>query len=1078
MKGSLNHAAMPVAPGTERFSAGRSGVFLALCLWCGALRVSAQTIALGTTNLLEGPAAGADSVVLAVTLPGQSWTAAANDVWLHLDANNSHGAGSTNVVFSFDANPGATRTGTLTIAGHALTVTQAGATYVAANPVPLVGSGLSNPFGVAVDGAGNVYIADTYNNAIKEWSPATGTVTTLVASGLHYPEGVAVDGAGNVYIANGDNTILKWSAATQTVTTLVGSGLSDPTGVAVDGAGNVYIADTWNGAIKRWSAATQTVTTLVGSGLSDPTGVAVDGAGNVYIADSYHYALKRWTAASQTVTTLVGWLGFPLGVAVDSVGSVYMGGGSAIEELPRAFVDPTARTETPDAGTDVLPAVLATGQNLGGPFAPTSDHPWLTIIGVSNGAVSYSFTANASATTSRVADVTVLGQSFPIYQENTAGFISLLASSALQEAGQAGRDSVSLTVLPATGIWTATANAPWLHFDAANEGDTGSATVSFTFDANPGGTRSGTLTVAGQTLTITQGPPNALLSATTLFEGASAGGDLVIVILTPATAPWVATANASWLHLSPANQSGAGSAAVSFTFDANPGGFRSGTLTIGDQTLTVNQAAASQVGIALGTSTLLEGPAAGADSVVLGVFDPPTTWTATANDPWLHLSPTNSSGTASTNVVFTFDANAGATRTGTITVAGLTLAVTQAGPNYVPANWVAARTYSADSAASPVLIELDAGGWVTVDGAGNLYSIIDDLAISLVNVNDGSSDLLFSTLDAGVAALGTIGVDGAGNVYSCDGNSNAIMKWSVADGSVAALPCSVVPNMNVGFAVDAAGNCYFTGNGSDASVYKRTASDGNVAVLIDYLKNHGDLVRWVAVDGSGNICVGYYYEYGGSLGDDPNAGAYKWSAVDGTLTDVVGDYLTDSGVMDTSGNIGTVYYPYYSSNVLPRAFVDPTGKTAPAAAGSDVLPLVLPATENLTGPFAPASDSAWLTIRGVANGVVSYAFTANTTLATRTGHITLLGQSITITQAGAEAPILASPVWLPGGNLQFTFTGTPGASYSVLFSASLALPLSAWTVAGTATENPPGQFQFAATPSPATPNGFYRVRSP
>ena len=62
---------------------------------------------------------------------------------------------------------------------------------------------------MAVDGAGNVYIADTSNNAIKEWNAATNTVTTLVSSGLSYPSGVAVDGAGNVYIADTYNSAIK-----------------------------------------------------------------------------------------------------------------------------------------------------------------------------------------------------------------------------------------------------------------------------------------------------------------------------------------------------------------------------------------------------------------------------------------------------------------------------------------------------------------------------------------------------------------------------------------------------------------------------------------------------------------------------------------------------------------------------------------------------------------------------------------------------------------------------------------------------------------------------------------------------
>ena len=113
-------------------------------------------------------------------------------------------------------------------------------------------SGLILPCGVAVDRAGNVYIADTLNSAIKEWTVANNTVTTLVSSGLSYPHGVAVDGAGNVYFADqANNAIKKWTAASNTVTTLVASGLNYPEGVAVDGADNIYIADSATTRLKN-----------------------------------------------------------------------------------------------------------------------------------------------------------------------------------------------------------------------------------------------------------------------------------------------------------------------------------------------------------------------------------------------------------------------------------------------------------------------------------------------------------------------------------------------------------------------------------------------------------------------------------------------------------------------------------------------------------------------------------------------------------------------------------------------------------------------------------------------------------
>ncbi|HKB36826.1 MAG TPA: BACON domain-containing carbohydrate-binding protein, partial [Gemmataceae bacterium] len=148
---------------------------------------------LGTTALLEGPAAGSASDLV---FTSGAWSATANAPWLHTSAT---GTGNGLATLTFDANPGATRSGTLTIAGLTLTVTQAGSTYVAANPLTLVSSGLDSPEGVAVDGSGNVFFADTGNNAIKEWRAATQTVSTLVDTGLSVPYGVAVDGSGNVF---------------------------------------------------------------------------------------------------------------------------------------------------------------------------------------------------------------------------------------------------------------------------------------------------------------------------------------------------------------------------------------------------------------------------------------------------------------------------------------------------------------------------------------------------------------------------------------------------------------------------------------------------------------------------------------------------------------------------------------------------------------------------------------------------------------------------------------------------------------------------------------------------------------
>src|ERR1022692_1870230 len=270
--------------------------------------------------------------------------------------------------------------------GIITTVAGNGAAGYSGDGGPAINASFHSPSGMAVDGSGNLYIGDTGNDAIRKVAAATGIVTTVAgdgaagysgdggpasSAGLSGPQGVAVDGSGNLFVADTGNAVMrKVAAATGIITTVAGNGtagyagnggaaikakLSGPSGVAVDGAGNLYIADTQNNAIRKVVAATGIITTVAGNGaagysgdggpatkaeLYSPMSVAVDGSGNLYIADWQNNLIRRVTAATGIITTVAGnraegysgdggpatsaELNLPIGVAVDSSGNVYM----------------------------------------------------------------------------------------------------------------------------------------------------------------------------------------------------------------------------------------------------------------------------------------------------------------------------------------------------------------------------------------------------------------------------------------------------------------------------------------------------------------------------------------------------------------------------------------------------------------------------------------------------------------------------------------------------------------------------------------------------------------------------------
>ncbi len=506
----------------------------------------------------------------------------------------------------------------------------------------------------------------------------------------------------------------------------------------------------------------------------------------------------------------------------------------------------------------------------------------------------------------------------------------------------------------------------------------------------------------------------------------------------------------------------------------------------------------------LATTSLLEGKAAGSDSVTLAVYPNTNTWTAIAGATWLHLSPNFTNGIGGTNVIFSFDTNAGPTRTGTLTIQGTNVTVTQAGSNYVYANPTTelypnslAWAVTVDSSGNAFIANNDTGNyynlirWSRSTGATNVLlnnyygifaltmdntqnpiflqsSTLSSYSLYRYTITTGQvSNLLATTLSNPSSMF----MDWSNIVYVADYAGGAVKEWNGSGGFFAAPTPTGYPT---GVAVDILGNFYV----SDAQVGLRTPAASYKwnpnPVYMPYETNMktilatGSIPSAIAIDGSGNAYIG-----------DRGLGVLlKWSAATGTTTNLAGQYVEPSSIaLDSANNIYLVDYSTSRVYEIPNVYADPTPKFESATAGQDKLNPVIPSTFNLGSPFAPTSDSSWLKITSTAAGYVYFSFTANTNVA-RTAHISLLGQSIPITQQGVTPPILTGLKFKGNGVCQFSFTNVPGKTFRVVSSPDLSVPFTNWTVVGHATNTSGTTYQFTTKPDTSDPAIFYGIRWP
>jgi uncharacterized protein (TIGR03437 family) len=528
--------------------------------------------------------------------------------------------------------------------------------------VTAAASALSEPGDVSVDGAGNLYIAASGGNRILKVSPG-GTLTTVAGNGagafsgdggsaamasLHLPSGVAVDSAGNLYIADAGNNRIRRVTPAGTISTVAGNGvagfsgdggmaanaaLSSPSDVTVDGNGNLYVADTLNNRIRKITP-NGTITTLAGDGasrfsgdggpasgasLNSPYGVAVDGAGGVYIADSSNNRVRKVTPDGIINTVAgngtAGFLGdggpairasltLPVAVAVDAAGSLYISdyGNHRIRKVvPSSGVSLKISTTSLGfsgiaGGTPPPVGLISVSASITGvAFTAASSDDWLSVTpaggsapstlqvsvdpsGLTPGDYQGTITISApDATPSRA----IVNVTFTV-QPATPPMLNV-SSRALSLTAPQGSDASSAPLqiqnvgggaLPYSATFSTVSGGPWLSISPSSGVALPAAPATLTVAATPGSlgpgtyqgniaiTGAGTTIVVNVTLSISAPSARIILSQSGLAFNATAQGgaplpqSFGVLNIGSGAMDWAATAttlSGSWLKLTPAS---------------------------------------------------------------------------------------------------------------------------------------------------------------------------------------------------------------------------------------------------------------------------------------------------------------------------------------------------------------------------------------------------------------------------------------------------------------------------------------------------------------------------------------------
>ncbi|MGA2739283.1 MAG: hypothetical protein ABSG65_17820, partial [Bryobacteraceae bacterium] len=776
---------------------------------------------------------------------------------------------------------------------------------------PATAASLFDPFGVAVDGSGNLFIADTSNDRIRQVS-ASGIITTVAGNGnfgfsgdggpataasLNQPTSVALNASGSLIFADSGNNRVRMVSASGIITTVAGDGsccfsgdggpatsasFRGPSGVAVDASGNLWIADSGNNLIRKVSAS-GIIATVVGNGIAgfsgdggpataaslwSPTGVAVDGSGNLWIADTYNSVIRKVSAAGIIATVAGnGTSGFsgdggpatgaslsqPVGVAVDASGNLFI-------------ADTSNNRIRKVSASGIVTTVAGSGtQGFSGDGGPATAASLWQPGGIAVGASGDLIIADSGNNRVRMV--------------SASGIISTVAGGGSAYPGDGGPATSASLYGPVGVVLDASGNL---------------------FIADSGNDRIREVSAPASTSLSVTASPTSLGFA--LIAGGSSSQQ--IGLASAAAVPWSASSSAGWITLTPSSGTAPGTISVAIAAASLQPGTYTGNITISNPLASPKQETVS-VSLTVTAASLSAAPAALRFQSQQGASEQSqslqiggaagTAWQATAatssGGAWLSVSPLTGQIPASLTVLVNPAGEAPGDYLGSVTIqapgatpASITVNVSLTVT--VPGGQGGVITTVAMLGADGIAVDASGDLFVADSGSNRIWKVA---AGDVITALAGNGTQGFSG-DGGPAALAElngprgVAVDVHGNVFIADTANNRIREVS-ASGIITTLAgnstygysgdggpgSSALLDMPWGVAVDASGNLFFA-DWDNFAVREISASgiittiaggrgfdgplgDGGPAASAELYLPQG-----VAVDGSGDLFIADTYD--------------------------------------------------------------------------------------------------------------------------------------------------------------------------------------------------------------------------